>query len=67
MRNLTLALTTSWPVYSGADPEVMRQAREDRDDLEDRVGNAIEMAIMSKGRRFIKSAPCQKVIQGIWT
>lgn len=67
MRDLTLALTTSWPVYSGADPEVIRQAREEREDLEDRVGNAIEMAIMSKGKRFIKCAPCQKVIQGIWT
>lgn len=45
----------------------MRQAREERSDLEDRVGNAIEMAIMGKGRRFIKSLPCQKVINGIWT
>lgn len=67
MLALSLALTTSWPVYSGADPNIMRQAREERSDLEDRVGNAIEMAIMGKGRRFIKSLPCQKVINGIWT
>jgi hypothetical protein len=24
------------------------------------------MAIISKARRFIKSSPCQKVIDGIW-
>jgi hypothetical protein len=68
MLDLTIALTTSWPVYSGADPSVMAQAREERDDdLEDRVGNAIEMAILSKAKRFIKSSSCQKVIDGIWT
>jgi hypothetical protein len=27
-------MTTSWLVYSGADPDVIAQAREDRDDLE---------------------------------
>lgn len=68
MLDLTLALTTSWPVYSGADPNVIAQAREDRDDdLEDRVGNALEMAILSKAKRFIKSSSCQKVIDGIWS
>jgi len=67
MLDLTLAITTSWPVYSGADPNVIIQAREEREDLEDRVGNAIEMAIISQSRRFIKSSPCQKVIDGIWT
>lgn len=65
--DLTLAITTSWPVYSGADENVMAQAREEREDVQDRVGNAIEMAIIGKARRFIKSAPCQKVIDGIWT
>jgi hypothetical protein len=64
--DLTLTLTTSWPVYSGADPNIVALAREDRDDLEDRVGNAIEMAILSKAKRFIKSSSCQKVIDGIW-
>ena len=67
MLDLTLAITTSWPVYSGANENVMAQVREEREDLEDRVGNAIEMAIISQGRRFIKSAPCQKVIDCIWT
>ncbi|KAA1475470.1 hypothetical protein DENSPDRAFT_426990 [Dentipellis sp. KUC8613] len=64
--DLALATTTSWPVYSGADPDVIAQAREERDDLDDRVGNAIEMAIISRAKRFIKSTPCQKVIDAIW-
>jgi hypothetical protein len=65
---LTIALTTSWPVYSGADPELLAQYREERDDdLEDRVGNAIEMAILSKSKRFIKSTACQKVINASWS
>jgi hypothetical protein len=65
--DLTLTLTTSWPVYSGADPNIIALARHDRhDDLEDRVGNAIEMAILGKAKRFIKSSSCQKVINSIW-
>lgn len=65
---LTISLTTSWPVYSGADPDLIAQAREERDDdLEDRVGNAIEMAILSKAKRFISSSACQKVIDAIWS
>ncbi|KAG2136259.1 hypothetical protein BD769DRAFT_1439794 [Suillus cothurnatus] len=67
MLNMALVLTTKWQVWSGADPHVVEIAREERDDdLEERVGNAIEMAIISKARRFIKSSPCQKVIDGIW-
>lgn len=64
--DLALVATTSWPVFNGADPMVMAQARQDNDDLEDRVGNAIEMAIISRGKGFIKSDPCQKVIDAIW-
>ncbi|THU87990.1 hypothetical protein K435DRAFT_762223 [Dendrothele bispora CBS 962.96] len=64
---LATALTTSWPVYNGADEEFMRLAREERDDLEERVGNAIEMAILGKAKRFIKSSSCQKVIDSIWS
>ncbi|KAI0644236.1 hypothetical protein C8Q79DRAFT_974910 [Trametes meyenii] len=67
MLELALALTTSWSVYSGAPPALLERAREENDDdLEERVGNAIEMAILSQARRFIKSSPCQKVIDGIW-
>lgn len=62
---LTVALTTSWHVWSGADPIISR-AREEKDEVEDRVGNAIEMAILGKSKRFIKSSACQKVIDGIW-
>ena len=64
--DLALAITTSWSVYSGAEPDLLARAREDRDDMEDRIGNAIEMAILSNAKRFIKSDPCQKVIDAIW-
>ncbi|KAG6821438.1 hypothetical protein H0H93_010162 [Arthromyces matolae] len=68
MLSLTRVLTTTWPVYNGADPHILEQAREERDDdLEDRVGNAIEMAILGKSKRFIKSSSCQKVINAIWS
>lgn len=67
MLQLALTLTTSWLVYNGADPDVLLQAKAERDDdLEDRVGNAIELAIIGKAKRFIKSSSCQKVINGIW-
>lgn len=68
MLHLTLVLTTTWPVYNGADSNVIARAREEGDgDLDDRVGNAIEMAILGKAKRFIKSSACQKVINAIWT
>jgi hypothetical protein len=67
MLHLTSTLTTSWPVYNGADPQMLERAREERDDdLEDRIGNAIELAIIGKAKRFIKSSSCQKVINAIW-
>lgn len=67
MLELALTLTTSWPVYSGADPGLIARAREEHDDdLEERVGNAIEIAIISQAKMFIKSSACQKVIDGIW-
>ena len=67
MLELALVLTTSWPVYASADPALVARAREERDDdLEDRVGNAIEVAIISQAKSFIKSSACQKVINGIW-
>uniref|UniRef100_A0A8H7XT63 Ion transport domain-containing protein n=1 Tax=Psilocybe cubensis TaxID=181762 RepID=A0A8H7XT63_PSICU len=66
--HLTMALTTSWPVYSGVDAALITRARDERDDdLEDHVGNAIEMAILGKSKRFIKSSSCQKVIDAIWS
>jgi hypothetical protein len=67
MLHLTLTLTTSWPVYNGADAQLLNRAKAERDgDLEDRVGNAIELAILGKAKRFIKSSSCQKVINAIW-
>ena len=64
--DLAAVAVTSWPVYSGADPVTLNIAREENEDMDDRVGNAIEMAIISKAKRFIKSSACQKVINAIW-
>ncbi|KAJ7612493.1 receptor-activated Ca2+-permeable cation channel [Mycena polygramma] len=69
MMDLTVILTTSWPVYSGAGPDVLAHGRQEFADFdeEERVGNAIEMAIVGRAKRFIKSSSCQKVIDGIWS
>ncbi|EJD07689.1 uncharacterized protein FOMMEDRAFT_137915 [Fomitiporia mediterranea MF3/22] len=66
---LAFVTTTSWRVYSGADETLLKQLLEDLeiDDVEERVGNAIEMAIIGKAKRFIKSTACQRVIDSIWT
>lgn len=67
MLELTTVITTSWPLFAGANHEVLRRAEQEEDmDIEGRVGNAIEIAILGKAKRFIKSSPCQKVIDGIW-
>lgn len=67
MLDLALALTTSWPVYAGADPALIERLRDERDDdVEERVGNALEMAIICQAKRFLKSSAAQKVIDGIW-
>jgi hypothetical protein len=67
MLHLTIALTAAWPVYNGMDRNLLSRARAERDDdLEERVGNAIELAILSKAKKFIKSSSCQKVINAIW-
>lgn len=65
---MALVTTTSWLVYSGADEDLLKQTMEGLsiDDVEERVGNAIEMAIIGKAKRFIKSPACQRVIDSIW-
>lgn len=65
---LAFVVTTSWRVYSGADEELLKQMLDDLDidDVEERVGNAIEIAIIGKAKRFIKSTACQRVIDSIW-
>jgi len=64
---LAVAAATEWPVYNGADPASIAQLKQERnDDLESHVGNAIELAILSKARKFIKSSACQKLIRAIW-
>jgi hypothetical protein len=62
-------LVTPWPIFEGAPPDVLQRCNEEFDDFDDktRVGNAIEMAIMSEAKTFIKSSPCQKVIDAIWS
>lgn len=68
-RTLELAhvLLTPWDLYQGA-PDVVKQRLEDEgEEGSERVGNALEMAIISKSKRFIKSPSTQRVIQGIWT
>lgn len=65
---LAFVTTTSWRVYSGANEEMLKRSMEelDIDDVEEHVGNAIEMAIIGRAKRFIKSSACQKVIDSIW-
>ena len=65
---LALVMTTSWRVYSGADEDLLKQTMSELniDDVEERVGNAIEMAIIGRAKRFIKSSACQRVIDSIW-
>ncbi|KAF5338336.1 hypothetical protein D9611_012451 [Ephemerocybe angulata] len=66
--DLTVVLTTVWHVYAGADPRLLEKAKRERDDeLENRVGNAIELAILGKAKRFIKSTSCRRVIEAIWS
>ena len=65
--DLVTVSTTTWNVYAGAEPATVERAREEYDgDLEDRVGNTIELAIISRAKRLIKSNPGQRVINAIW-
>ncbi|KZV94556.1 hypothetical protein EXIGLDRAFT_766972 [Exidia glandulosa HHB12029] len=67
--DLAAVTTIAWPVFNGADPEVIDKADQYGDGSlqQERVGNAIEMAIIGKAKRFIKSSACQKVIDHIWS
>lgn len=62
--DLAIVLTTSWCVFAGADQHVMEKVEESEENVDEmlRVGNAIEMAILTQSKRFIKSAPTQKII-----
>ncbi|WVQ81319.1 hypothetical protein IAT38_003442 [Cryptococcus sp. DSM 104549] len=69
-RSLPLAtvLLTPWSLFQGASQEVMERAKEEGDDdLITQSGTALEMAIISGSKRFIRSPSCQKVIEGIWS
>ncbi|OCF32424.1 hypothetical protein I316_05850 [Kwoniella heveanensis BCC8398] len=66
--HLATVLLTPWALFQGASQEVIERAKEEGDDdiLTD-GGTALEMAIISSSKRFIRSPSCQKVIEGIWT
>ncbi|CCA70742.1 related to receptor-activated Ca2+-permeable cation channel-Laccaria bicolor [Serendipita indica DSM 11827] len=66
---LAHVLITSWPVFEGCSDEILSKGRELQDNFDPRekVGNAMEMAILSDAKLFVKSAPCQKVIDAIWS
>ncbi|KAG8925536.1 hypothetical protein FRC01_010038 [Tulasnella sp. 417] len=66
---LATVMTTSWCIFSGAGEEVLDKADESYGELDtnERVGNAIEMAIIGQAKRFIKSGAFQKVIDCIWS
>ncbi|KAG9127230.1 hypothetical protein FRC07_000101 [Ceratobasidium sp. 392] len=65
---LATACTTAWPIFAGAPAELREFASKAADefDIRERVGNAIEMAIVGNAKRFIKSSACQSVIEGIY-
>lgn len=63
--DLAMVMTTSWLIFSGAGEEVLVKVEEDGEetvDVDIRLGNAIEMAILSDAKRFIKSSASQKII-----
>lgn len=63
--DLAIVMTTSWLVFAGADSRVLTKVEEEQEESihEDiRLGNAIEMAIISDAKRFIKSSASQKII-----
>lgn len=59
---LAVVMTTSWGIFTGAGPDVLAKTDEGEFDVNERVGNAIELAIIGQAKRFIKSASAQKVI-----
>ncbi|KAH7105755.1 hypothetical protein BKA62DRAFT_826183 [Auriculariales sp. MPI-PUGE-AT-0066] len=66
--DLAAVTTIPWPIFNGADAEVLERADLINETLtQERVGNALEMAIVSKAKRFIKSRACQRVIDHIWS
>ncbi|WWD21218.1 hypothetical protein CI109_105702 [Kwoniella shandongensis] len=65
---LSMVLLTPWALFQGASQEVLERAKEEGDDdLLTQGGTALEMAIISSSKRFIRSPSCQKVIEGIWS
>ncbi|CAE6367254.1 unnamed protein product [Rhizoctonia solani] len=65
---LATACTTPWPIFAGAPADVRDFADKNGDefDIRERVGNALEMAVVGSAKRFIKSSACQTVIDDIY-
>ncbi|CAE6521141.1 unnamed protein product [Rhizoctonia solani] len=65
---LATACTTPWPIFAGAPADVRDFADKNGDefDIRERVGNALEMAVVGNAKRFIKSSACQTVIDAIY-
>lgn len=64
-RTLPLAtvLLTPWAMYQGASEAVVERTKaEGDDDILTEGGTALEMAIISGSKRFIRSPSCQKII-----
>ncbi|KAF9511363.1 hypothetical protein BS47DRAFT_1298922, partial [Hydnum rufescens UP504] len=67
--DLATVMTTSWLVFAGADSQVLAKVEEEQEESihkDIHLGNAIEMAIISDAKRFIKSSATQKIINAIW-
>ncbi|CDZ97105.1 hypothetical protein [Phaffia rhodozyma] len=66
---LATVLLTPWDLYQGCSDVVRQKLMEEEgeDGQVERVGNALEMAIISRAKRLIKCPSAQKVIHGIWT
>jgi hypothetical protein len=63
--DLATVMTTSWLVFAGADSQVLAKVEEEEEESihkDIHLGNAIEMAIISDAKRFIKSSATQKII-----
>lgn len=61
--HLATVLLTPWPLFQGAPNVVVAALKEDgEDEVLEHSATALEMAIISASKRFIRSASCQKVI-----
>lgn len=61
--HLATVLLTPWPLFQGAPSSVISALKDDgEEEVLEHSATALEMAIISVSKRFIRSASCQKVI-----